>query len=89
MFFVYLLSKRSVMTTTIKINRRSKQAKILFEYLKTLPFVEISENEKADFEKSEKKVLSVKEKNKQIKEFSKKVNKAAAKRWFDELRIDL
>jgi hypothetical protein len=31
------------MEITIKIDRRSKQAKAFYEYLKTLPFVEIEE----------------------------------------------
>lgn len=32
------------MEITLKIDRRSKQAKMLYEYLKTLPFVEIKES---------------------------------------------
>lgn len=31
------------MEITIKIDKRSKQAKVFYEYLKTLPFVEIEE----------------------------------------------
>lgn len=31
------------MEITIKIDRRSKQAKVFYEYLKTLPFVEVEE----------------------------------------------
>ena len=31
------------MEITIKIDKRSKQAKAFYEYLKTLPFVELSE----------------------------------------------
>ncbi|MBV2227377.1 MAG: hypothetical protein KUL85_11010 [Sphingobacterium mizutaii] len=32
------------MEITIKIDKRSKQAKVFYEYLKTLPFVEIQES---------------------------------------------
>jgi len=34
------------MEITIKIDKRSKQAKVFYEYLKTLPFVEIEEKGK-------------------------------------------
>lgn len=33
------------MEITLKIDRRNKQAKMLYEYLKTLPFVEIKEKD--------------------------------------------
>ena len=32
------------MEITIKIDKRSKQAKVFYEYLKTLPFVEIKKS---------------------------------------------
>jgi hypothetical protein len=35
--------KGADMEITIKIDKRSKQAKAFYEYLKTLPFVEIEE----------------------------------------------
>ncbi|MFA7446004.1 MAG: hypothetical protein WCY89_08660 [Flavobacteriaceae bacterium] len=60
---------------TFRIDKRSKQAKIFYEYLKTLPFIEISDEKKTDLAEPEKKVLSIKERNKLIKELSKTTNK--------------
>ena len=34
------------MEITIKIDQRNKQAKALLEYIRTLPFVEVKDNEK-------------------------------------------
>jgi len=37
------------MELTIKINNQSKQAKLLYEYLKTLPFVKIERKKKSPY----------------------------------------
>lgn len=50
--FIFVRQNTNIMEITIKIDKRSKQAKMFYEYLKTLPFVEIEETKKDNKTKS-------------------------------------
>jgi len=41
--FVNFVTKKDEMTTIVKVNNRSKAAKLFLEYIKTLPFVEVEQ----------------------------------------------
>lgn len=68
------------MEITIKIDKRTKQAKAVLEMLKTFDFVTFVNNDK-------EKTLSEKKK-KSIEEISKEINKAGTKKAFAELGLD-
>ncbi|WP_254526698.1 MULTISPECIES: hypothetical protein [unclassified Sphingobacterium] len=62
------------MEITIKIDKRSKQAKVFYEYLKTLPFVEIQESRyNKETEKAIKEAKSGKTTKTSLDEFRKKL----------------
>lgn len=66
------------MEITIKIDKRTKQAKAFFEYLKTLPFIELENTPRYNNE-TEKVIKEVK-KNKSLKAKN-------AKDFFDQVGI--
>lgn len=62
------------MEITIKIDKRSKQAKVFYEYLKTLPFIEIEEPRyNKDTEKAIKEVKSGKTTKISLEDFRKQL----------------
>ena len=62
------------MEITIKIDKRSKQAKVFYEYLKTLPFIEIEEPRyNKDTEKAIKQVKSGKTTKISLEDFRKQL----------------
>ena len=62
------------MEITIKIDRRSEQAKAFYEYLKTLPFIEIEEvRYNKDTEKAIKDVKSGKTTKISLEDFRKQL----------------
>lgn len=62
------------MEITIKIDRRSKQARVFYEYLKTLPFIELEEPRyNKDTEKAIKEVKSGKTTQISLEDFRKQL----------------
>ncbi len=62
------------MEITIKIDKRSKQAKIFYEYLKTLPFIELEEPRYSkETEKAIEEVKSGKTTKISLKDFRKQL----------------
>jgi len=62
------------MEITIKIDKRSKQAKVFYEYLKTLPFVQLEEPRyNKDTEKAIKEVKSGKTTKISLEDFRKQL----------------
>lgn len=62
------------MEITIKIDKRSEQAKAFYEYLKTLPFIEIEEvRYNKDTEKAIKEVKSGKTSKVSLEDFRKQL----------------
>ena len=62
------------MEITIKIDKRSKQAKVFYEYLKTLPFVELEEPRyNKDTEKAIKEAKSGKATQTTLEDFRKEL----------------
>lgn len=62
------------MEITIKIDRRSKQAKLFYEYMKTLPFIEVQEPRYN--EETEKAIIDAKSGNSEkisLKDFRKEL----------------
>ena len=69
---------------TVNIKENSKQAKIVIEMLKTFDFVDFPANNSNEPTKK----MTYAEKQKAIKELSKKVNKAGTKKAFEKLGLD-
>jgi hypothetical protein len=67
------------MEVIVKIDRRSKQAKAFYEYMKTLPFVKVEDvSEKPDLNTAQDEIMNI----------SKEVNKSGTKKWFEKLGIE-
>ena len=67
------------MEVIVKIDRRNKQAKAFYEYMRSLPFIQVEDvSDKPDLNTTQDEII----------EISKKVNQEKTKKWFDKLGID-
>jgi len=63
LFCIFVMQKFKVMELTIKIDQRKKEARALLEYLKNLPFVEVTTDKPRYNAETEKAIIEARKGN--------------------------